>query len=371
MTDRKATIFVFSPFRMDPARRLLTRDGQPIELKPKEFDTLLVLVEDDGRVVDKDDLMARVWPDCYVSDGSLAKNISILRRALGEDVIETHRGRGYRIAAPVVRVEASGPSDAQSADSDSAASRSVVETRRRTGKAKWATVPIAILFVAFVAFRFMGTKWPKTVVPASAMPVRSILIQKEGAIDPLDEGFKLHAHEDPQYPLVLYNRETNGWDRWRIATKDQYYYYRSLSAEEKDFALQRDWKLACLCALESGGGFAAIDFVNEGPRFDIEFMQEGNKYFVGLTKQISPRLEFDDKIEFPGVGDVAHPHAYELRYDHLSRTASLWIDGKQVASGYRGHRQFQEDRGLFFGAEVYGSAPTGVGVFRRVRFEAE
>ena len=53
MTDRKATTFVFSPFRMDPARRLLTRDGQPIALKPKEFDTLLVLVEEDGRVVTK------------------------------------------------------------------------------------------------------------------------------------------------------------------------------------------------------------------------------------------------------------------------------------------------------------------------------
>ena len=107
MTDRKATIFVFSPFRMDPARRLLTRDGQPIELKPKEFDPLLVLVEEDGRVVDKEDLMARVWPDCFVSDGSLAKNISVLRKALGEDVIETHRGRGYRIAPPIVVVSSS------------------------------------------------------------------------------------------------------------------------------------------------------------------------------------------------------------------------------------------------------------------------
>lgn len=84
MGDPKATIFVFSSFRLDPARRLLTRDGLPIALKPKEFDTLQLLLEEDGRVVDKDDLMARVWPDSYVADGSLARNISVLRKALGK-----------------------------------------------------------------------------------------------------------------------------------------------------------------------------------------------------------------------------------------------------------------------------------------------
>lgn len=119
------------------------------------------------------------------------------------------------------------------------------------------------------------------------------------------------------YLHTLYNRESNGWDRWRIRTDDQNFYYRALSENEKDFALQTNWTLTCECALERGGGFADIDLGGKGPRFDIEFLQEGDRYFVALTKQISPRIEMEPKIEFPGVADVAHPHTYELRYDHL------------------------------------------------------
>ena len=369
-------VFAFHPFRLDAAQRLLSRDGQSVRLTPKEFDTLLVLVEARGRVVDKKELIARVWPDSYVGDGSLARNISVLRRALGDEVIETHRGRGYRITVPVALTDSlSARSDLPPTEADTGAPVHVAEPlawtnwwRRRLGVA-FATV--GILFVALVLIRYFGIKSAKAHMSATVTPIRSIVIQKEGALDPLDEGFKLYAHEDPRYPLVLYNRETDGWDRWRIATKDQYYYYRSLSAEEKDFALQKDWRLTCVCALESGGGFANVDFAGKGPRFDIELLQEGNRYFVGLTKQISPTFELDAKIAFPGVADVAHPHTYELRYDHVSKTASLWIDGKKVVSGYRGHHQFQEDRGLLFGAAIGGNVQESSAVFRRVRFEAK
>lgn len=102
MPDSQRLVFSFPPFRLDPSQRLMTRDGQPISLTPKEFDTLVVLVEAAGAVVDKEELVSRVWPDSYVGDGSLARNISVLRKTLGEDVIQTHRGRGYRIALPVV-----------------------------------------------------------------------------------------------------------------------------------------------------------------------------------------------------------------------------------------------------------------------------
>jgi hypothetical protein len=209
-------------------------------------------------------------------------------------------------------------------------------------------------------------------VPASAStpPIQSILIQKEGALDPLDEGFKL-ARPQGQYPQAIYNRETNGWDRWRIVSDDQNYYYRILSAAERDFALQRDWKLTCVCAVESGAGEADIDLAGKGARFDMEFLQEGNRYFVGLVNQLSPDLKWYQKAEFPGVGDVAHPHTYELRYDHLTQTASLWIDGQRTASGYRGYHQFQDDSkpSFSFGTFIYGHAPKGSFVSRRVRFE--
>jgi len=98
--------YEFGPFRLDPDERLLSRENQPVPLAPKVIDTLLVLVESRGHLVDKDELMKRVWPDAFVEEGSLNKNVSVLRKALGQwdgglDYIETIPKRGYRFAAPV------------------------------------------------------------------------------------------------------------------------------------------------------------------------------------------------------------------------------------------------------------------------------
>ena len=107
MIDKQTrAIYEFGVFRLDPSERLLVRDGQPIALAPKVFDTLLALVESPGRLVDKDQLMSRVWPDTFVEEVSLARNISDLRKALGEStaeekLIETVPKRGYRFTAAV------------------------------------------------------------------------------------------------------------------------------------------------------------------------------------------------------------------------------------------------------------------------------
>lgn len=98
-----STLFRFGPFTIDLAERVVVRDGQPVALPPKVFDTLAVLVEQSGRVVSKDELMARVWPDTIVEESNLTQNIFTLRRALGEEgrSIETVPRRGYRLSAPV------------------------------------------------------------------------------------------------------------------------------------------------------------------------------------------------------------------------------------------------------------------------------
>lgn len=380
MNDRTTSAFAFPPFHLDPVHRLLRRDGQSIPLTPKEFDTLLVLVEAGGRLVEKEELIARVWPDSFVGDGSLARNISVLRKLLGEEVIQTHRGRGYLITLPVVGIQSSATGSAvESPQTAYYQLPSPPSTAMGLGSKpqKWRRTIVvglgvaASLFVWFGVSRFLSTINPKAHASTTSIhPVHSVLIQKDGAIDPLDEGFRL-TRPDGHYAHALYNRETNGWDRWRITTDDQNMYYRSLGAEEKDFALRGDWRLTCVCALERGAGFSDIDFSGKGHRFDIAYLQEGNRYFVALTKQISPRLEWEQKLEFPGVGDVDHPHTYELRYDHVSGTASLWIDGQMKASGYRGHAQFQDDLGLMFGAAIYMGVNQSSMVFRTVRFEAK
>ena len=104
MTSRP--ILAIGPFRLDPADRLLWRDGRPVPLPPKAVETLLVLVDRPGRLVTKEDLLRAVWPDTFVEENNLAQHISTLRRVLGEalpegPVIETVPRRGYRFVAPV------------------------------------------------------------------------------------------------------------------------------------------------------------------------------------------------------------------------------------------------------------------------------
>jgi DNA-binding winged helix-turn-helix (wHTH) protein len=84
-------------------RRQLLADGVPIELGTRAFDLLLVLLEADGGLVTKGELVSRVWPGIIVADENLKVQIAALRKALGEDrdFILTEFGRGYRFTAPV------------------------------------------------------------------------------------------------------------------------------------------------------------------------------------------------------------------------------------------------------------------------------
>jgi DNA-binding response OmpR family regulator len=70
------------PFRVQPLERRLLRDDAHVALTPKAFDLLLVLIENSGHLLEKDQLMKRVWPDAFVEAANLANNISLLRRVL-------------------------------------------------------------------------------------------------------------------------------------------------------------------------------------------------------------------------------------------------------------------------------------------------
>lgn len=97
----------FGPFQLDPAERLLLKDGVPVALTRKAFDTLLYLVGHGSRLVSRDELIRAVWPDAIVEEGNLHWVISTLRKALGspgrgeEALIQTVHGVGYRFRGPV------------------------------------------------------------------------------------------------------------------------------------------------------------------------------------------------------------------------------------------------------------------------------
>ncbi len=99
-------VYRFGEFTVDAEQKVLLREGKPLALTPKVFDTLLILVENSGRIVEKEELMRRLWPDTFVEEANLTFNIQQLRKALGDKArhpsfIETVARRGYRFIAPV------------------------------------------------------------------------------------------------------------------------------------------------------------------------------------------------------------------------------------------------------------------------------
>jgi DNA-binding winged helix-turn-helix (wHTH) protein/TolB-like protein len=99
-----ANLYEFGPFTLQVSEHRLLRDGKPVSLAPRAFDILLLLVQNGGRLVPKDDLVKRVWPSGFVEEANLTANVAALRRALGpgpagQEYIETVPRLGYRFNA--------------------------------------------------------------------------------------------------------------------------------------------------------------------------------------------------------------------------------------------------------------------------------
>lgn len=109
MSKQIAEFYEFGPFRLDKVEQFLLRGNEVVPLTPKLFEILLALAENSGRLQSKEELMQIVWPDSHVEEGNLTRNISTLRKLLGEGsdenkYIETVPKRGYRFVADVKRV---------------------------------------------------------------------------------------------------------------------------------------------------------------------------------------------------------------------------------------------------------------------------
>jgi eukaryotic-like serine/threonine-protein kinase len=110
MNQKTRHFYSFGPFRLDARECLLILDGKPLPLAPKAFEALLMLVENAGHLVDKDDLMRRLWPSTFVEEANVAKYVSLLRNILseatnGREYIETIPKRGYRFVVEVREAE--------------------------------------------------------------------------------------------------------------------------------------------------------------------------------------------------------------------------------------------------------------------------
>jgi DNA-binding winged helix-turn-helix (wHTH) protein/TolB-like protein/Flp pilus assembly protein TadD len=109
MSEKKLQVYEFGPFRLDPLEHILFRDGVAIDLTPKMFEVLLLLVSNSGHLLEREEIIRQVWPDTVVEENNLSQCIYMLRKVLGESqegnasssFIETVPRRGYRFTTPV------------------------------------------------------------------------------------------------------------------------------------------------------------------------------------------------------------------------------------------------------------------------------
>src|SRR5580692_302402 len=154
--------YEFGEYRVDPEERILFRGEDPIPLPPKAFETLLILVQNSGHLVTKDDLMKTVWPDTFVEESNLSQYIFVLRKALGESAqdarsIVTVPGRGYRFVEKVRQVaDAGGPAESLSSQEAAVPENPPSPVSPAIPKHRLLAVALIFAVVILLAVAFLG-----------------------------------------------------------------------------------------------------------------------------------------------------------------------------------------------------------------------
>jgi Tol biopolymer transport system component/DNA-binding winged helix-turn-helix (wHTH) protein len=151
MSAEAPQFYEFENFRLDTKEKILFRDNKPVPLRPKVFATLEVFLKHAGRLLEKDELMQKIWKDQFVEESNLSFNIKVLRRVLNDDAhqprfIETVPRRGYRFIAEVSESSAPGKFQAATSVSPSVAISSGPASRRKY----WSVGALMVLLLVVV-----------------------------------------------------------------------------------------------------------------------------------------------------------------------------------------------------------------------------
>jgi DNA-binding winged helix-turn-helix (wHTH) protein/TolB-like protein len=195
---QKETLYGFGSFGIDPRQRMLLREGEPVALPPKAFDTLLVLVQRSGAVVSKDELLEAVWPGQFVEENNLTQYISLLRKTLGDErqkprFIQTIAKRGYRFCCSVEPAESA-------AEVQTVAVRApeVAAVGRAAWPGRW-WIAAGVLCVCVGAGASLGWSWHRArLIPLSTAesPVTLAILPYEMTGQPVPDGFEGMALAD-------------------------------------------------------------------------------------------------------------------------------------------------------------------------------
>ncbi len=174
--------YVFGDFEIDPANRICLRGGEQVPMTGRVFDILLVFAENPGRLLKKDELIEEVWRGDFVEDGNLTRNISTLRRVLGDDskehkYIATVQGHGYRFIADVAEVRIG---DDPEVAEETAALSQIEEISKPNGRMplsrKWIlAIPMAsLLFAAVWIVKERSFTPAKQITSLAVLPLKSL-----------------------------------------------------------------------------------------------------------------------------------------------------------------------------------------------------
>jgi len=174
--------YVFDDFEIDPANRICLRVGEQVPMTGRVFDILLVFAENPGRLLGKDELIEKVWHGDFVEDGNLTRNVSTLRRALGDDskdhkYIATVQGHGYRFIANVAEVKIG---DGLAVTEETAALSQMDDRPKPIGRRQfsrkwiWAIPVASLLFAAVWIVKERSFTSAKQIKSLAVLPLKSL-----------------------------------------------------------------------------------------------------------------------------------------------------------------------------------------------------
>lgn len=194
-------LYNFGSFTLCADQKVLELDGRAVPLTPKMFETLLLLVRNPGRILEKEKILSEVWPDSFVEEGNIAFNIRQIRKALGDDAqsptyIETVPKRGYRFIA-----EIGNPSFEESEESQNPVEES--GSARHHRKFRYIGIIslfcLSALFIAAAGYRFVA---PRSIAP---------ILSNEFVSDNLStDGNVYHAVISPDGKNMVYTHRSRG-----------------------------------------------------------------------------------------------------------------------------------------------------------------
>ena len=200
MSEQEKHIYEFGAFRVDTEERLLRRGEEVLPLTPKAIDTLLALISSPGQMLEKDRLMKMVWPDTFVEEGALTRNVSVLRKMLGEgpddsQFIETIPKRGYRFVAPVREVSEDAAIRPDTAPNAAPEATKDKEPGESAAQASWSPIAWIGVALAVALVAALISFWlPKRSTGVAGGVVRSLAVlpftnlSSDAAQDYLSEG---------------------------------------------------------------------------------------------------------------------------------------------------------------------------------------